>query len=250
MSGVSVPIFPPKLFNILHERHTIQLQNATLGWACAAQKLNVNVCRVMSVCLSFFFLESASFFHMWFLEACINKWVLFWSAAVRTGECQRGGDPTALRCMTPGTGSTSWGLLPLSIISPMSRCHMQVSAFWETLYLHRVSADPAVQEIYWFLDWMLGCIKLCDRWFSARAVGWDSLFIKTFASIKHLKTPRKWLQVQSFANEKTTWKATALSQRAGQFSSQLLQASHWCKATIATLATRRQPLASCNVLWR
>lgn len=156
------------------------------------------------VCLSvfFFFLESASFFHMWFLEACINKWVLFWSAAVRTGECQRGGDPTALRCMTPGTGSTSWGLLPLSIISPMSRCHMQVSAFWETLYLHRVSADPAVQEIYWFLDWMLGCIKLCDRWFSARDVGWDSLFIKTSASIKHLKTPIKWLEVQSFANEK------------------------------------------------
>lgn len=132
-------------------------------------------------------------------------------SVILIGRCQDGGmsargDPTALRCMTPGTGSTSWDLLPLSIISPMSRCHMQVSAVWETLYLHRVSADPAVQEIYWFPDWMLGCIKLCDRWFSARDVGWDSLFIKTFAWIKHLKTPRKWLEVQSFVNEEQNLK--------------------------------------------
>lgn len=130
----------------------------------------------------------------------------------------RGGGPTALRCMTPGTGSASWDLLPLSIISPMSRCRMQVWAVWETLYLQMVSADPAAQEIYWFPDWMPGCIKLCDRWFAAGDVGWDVLVIKTFAW-KNISKPLENDEKYTVCKWETKLEH---SQLAGQFSRQFL----------------------------
>lgn len=166
-------------------------------------------------------------------------------SVILIGPCQDGGtsargDPAALRCMTPGTGSASWGLLPLSIISPMSRCHMQVSAVWETLYLQMVSADPAVQEIYWFPDWMLGCIKLCDRWFPAGDVGWDVLVTKTFAW-KIIWKPWENDEKYTVCRWKTKLEHSQLVNFLVNFSGPPM---------IAARAKRQQPLASRTVLWR
>lgn len=118
-------------------------------WLSDAQKLNVTM---SGWCLSVFS-WNVILYLTWFLEACINKYVLFWSAPVRTANAMKWtwseeGNrvcPVALRCMTAGSSSSSWGLLPVSIISSVSRWHIQVSAIalccLNTLYLLRILAD-------------------------------------------------------------------------------------------------------------
>lgn len=67
MSGASVPTpAPPKLSNIVHE-DTLLSYGMRL-W----DERKLDDVRPSSDCF-FFFLECASFFHVCFLEACINK---------------------------------------------------------------------------------------------------------------------------------------------------------------------------------